>query len=132
MQFKRVFLIVLDSLGVGEAVDAINYNDSGSNTLGHINEKCDLFIPNLKKFGFLNTMDLQAIEDPEAYYTIAKPKNAGKDTINGLYEMMGVSSSIPFKTFNEGFPIEILTNIERITERKVIGNKCSNDDYIIN
>ena len=53
MRFKRIFLMVLDSLGVGEAADATNYGDSGANTLGHIKENYDLFIPNLAKIGFL-------------------------------------------------------------------------------
>ena len=58
MRFKRVFLLVLDSLGVGEAVDAVNFSDNGANTLGHVNEACDLFIPNLKKIGFLDTLTM--------------------------------------------------------------------------
>ena len=57
MRFKRVFLLVLDSLGVGEAEDAVNYGDTGANTLKHIEENYDLFIPNLKKIGFLNTVN---------------------------------------------------------------------------
>ena len=61
MNFKRVFLVILDSLGVGEAKDASIYNDIGANTLGHINEKYNLFIPNLKKIGFLNTINLLSI-----------------------------------------------------------------------
>ena len=118
MKFKRVFLIILDSLGVGEAEDAANYGDAGANTLGHIKEKSDLFIPNLKKIGFLDTLNMQDNPKVDAYYTIAKPNNAGKDTLNGHYEMMGITNNIPFKTFNSGFPTEILAGIE--------------DDYIIN
>lgn len=132
MKFKRIFLMILDSLGVGEAVDAVNYGDNGANTLGHIKEKSDLFIPNLKKIGFLDTLNMK--EDPkvDAYYTIAKPNNAGKDTLNGHYEMMGITNSIPFKTFNSGFPTEILAGIEEVTGRRIIGNKCCNDESIIN
>ena len=62
MKFKRVFLIVLDSLGVGEAIDASNYGDTGACTLGHINENNELFIPNLKKLGFLNTINMSIME----------------------------------------------------------------------
>ena len=58
MKFKRVFLMVLDSLGVGETEDAANYGDTGANTLGHIKENYDLFIPNLKKIGFLDTLNM--------------------------------------------------------------------------
>ncbi len=132
MKFKRIFLMVLDSLGVGEAQDAAGYGDSGCNTLGHIKDNYDLFIPNLAKIGFFNTLNMDDNPNVDAYYTIAKPNNAGKDTIAGHYEMMGITSNIPFKTFNKnGFPMELIDEIERITGRRVIGNKCSNDQQII-
>lgn len=131
MKFKRIFLMVLDSLGVGETTDAINFSDNGSNTLGHINEQCDLFIPNLKKIGFLDTLNMNENENVEAYYTIAKPTNAGKDSLNGHYEMMGIKNDIPFKTFNSGFPYDVLAGIEQATGRRIIGNKCCSDDSII-
>ena len=123
--------MVLDSLGVGETTDAINFSDNGSNTLGHINEQCDLFIPNLKKIGFLDTLNMNENENVEAYYTIAKPTNAGKDSLNGHYEMMGIKNDIPFKTFNSGFPYDVLAGIEQATGRRIIGNKCCSDDSII-
>lgn len=132
MKFKRIFLMVLDSLGVGEANDAANYGDNGCNTLGHIKENYDLFIPNLAKIGFLNTLNMDENLNVDAYYTIARPNNAGKDTLAGHYEMMGIVSNVPFKTFNGGFPIELIDEIEKITGRRVIGNKCSNDNSIIN
>lgn len=131
MKFKRVFLMVLDSVGVGEAQDAAKYGDTGANTLGHIKEKCNLFVPNLKKIGFLDTLNMNEDDGVEAYYTIARPNNAGKDTLNGHYEMMGITNNIEFKTFNNGFPTELLDGIEQITGRRVIGNKCCNDDSII-
>lgn len=131
MKFKRIFLIVLDSLGVGETVDAVNFSDNGANTLGHIQEQCDLFIPNLKKIGFLDTLNMNENENVDAYYTIAKPINAGKDTLNGHYEMMGIKNDIPFKTFNSGFTFDVLNGIEEVTGRRVLGNKCCNDDSII-
>ena len=131
MKFKRIFLIVLDSLGVGETADAINFGDNGANTLGHINEQCDLFVPNLKKIGFLDTINMNENPNTEAYYTIAKPINAGKDTLNGHYEMVGIKHDVPFKTFNNGFPYDILVGIEQVTGRRVVGNKCCIDDAII-
>lgn len=131
MKFKRIFLIVLDSLGVGETTDAINFGDNGCNTLGHINEQCDLFIPNLKKIGFLDTLNMSENSNVDAYYTIAKPINAGKDTLNGHYEMVGIKHDVPFKTFNNGFPYDILIGIEQVTGRRVVGNKCCIDDSII-
>lgn len=123
--------MVLDSLGVGETSDAINFKDNGANTLGHINEQCELFIPNLKKIGFLDTLNMSENNNVEAYYTIAKPINAGKDSLNGHYEMMGIKHDVPFQTFNSGFPAEILEAIEQTTGRMIIGNKCCNDDSII-
>ena len=131
MQYKRIFLIVLDSVGVGAATDAEKYNDVGANTLGHIIEKTNPFIPNLKKIGFTNTLNMNESDEVDAYYTIAKPKNAGKDSLNGHYEMMGVLSDIPFKTFNDGFPLEILNSIEYITGRRILGNKCCNNSIDI-
>lgn len=131
MKFKRIFLIILDSLGVGETSDAANYGDVGANTLGHIAEANDLFIPNLKKIGFLNTVNMDENDNVDAYYTIAKPVNAGKDSINGHYEIVGLKNEIPFKAYNEGFTYEILAGIESITGRSVIGNKCSTDGSII-
>ena len=132
MKFKRIFLIILDSLGVGESVDAINYGDTGANTLRHIKDNYDLFIPNLKKLGFLNTINMDQNDNVDAYYTIARPNNPGKDTLNGHYEIMGVKNDVQFKSFTEkGFPRELLDQIEAITRRRVIGNKnCSGNEII--
>lgn len=133
MKFKRVFLVILDSLGVGEAMDASNYGDIGANTLGHINEKYDLFVPNLQKLGFMNTLTMADKEEVEAYYTIARPTNPGKDTLTGHYELLGVRNLVPFKSFIEnGFPRELLDQIEQLTKRRVIGNKNAQGLDIIN
>ncbi len=132
MKFKRIFLMVLDSLGVGEALDANNYDDNGANTLGHIKDNYDLFVPNLKKLGFLNTINMDVNNDVDAYYTIARPTNPGKDTLNGHYEIMGVKNDIQFKSFTtNGFPRELLDQIEFATGRKLLGNKnCIGKDII--
>ena len=132
MRFKRVFLIVCDSLGVGEAQDALNYGDIGANTLKHINDKHNIFIPNLKKLGFLDTINMNEDEDVEAYYTIARPNNKGKDTLNGHYEIVGLRNEVPFKTFTEhGFPDELIKEIETQTGRKVIGNYAASGTEIL-
>ena len=132
MRFKRIFLIVLDSLGVGEAVDAVSYDDKGANTLGNIIKNYDLFIPNLKKLGFLNTLTMNNKES-EAYYTIARPKNKGKDSLSGHYELMGIENSIPYKSFSEsGFPRELLETIANQTKKGIIGNIVGNPLSIIN
>ena len=132
MKFKRIFLMVLDSLGVGEALDANNYDDNGANTLGHIKDNYDFFVPNLKKLGFLNTINMDENNDVDAYYTIARPTNPGKDTLNGHYEIMGVKNDIQFKSFTtNGFPRELLDQIEFATGRKLLGNKnCIGKDII--
>ncbi|MBE6146976.1 MAG: phosphopentomutase [Firmicutes bacterium] len=133
MKFKRIFLIIMDSLGVGEAMDANNYGDQGANTLGHIKENYDLFVPNLQKLGFLNTLNMDENLNVDAYYTIARPTNPGKDTLTGHYELMGVHNLVPFKQFTEnGFPRELLDKIENITQRRVIGNKNAEGIEIIN
>ena len=108
MKFKRIFLMVLDSLGVGETNDAVDFGDVGANTLGHIVEKYNLFIPNLKKIGFLDTLNMNENKNVDAYYTIAKPINAGKDTLNGHYEMVGIKNDIPFRAFNQGFTYDVV------------------------
>ena len=115
MKFKRIFVLILDSLGVGEALDANNYGDNGANTLKHIMENYDLFIPNLEKLGFLNTITMDDRDDVDAYYTIARPTNVGKDSLTGHYELMGLKNETPFKTFTEtGFPKELIDELEQL------------------
>ena len=125
MKFKRIFLIVLDSLGVGEAMDAEKYNDKGSNTLGNLVSKTNLFIPNLKKMGLLNTLTMNNGEG-EAYYTIARPKNKGKDCLSSHYELMGIEPSVSYDDFNYGpFPRTLLENIASTLQKPIIGNIIS-------
>ena len=133
MKFKRIFLIVLDSLGVGEANDAASYGDSGANTLGNIVKNYELFIPNLEKLGFLNTLTMNNKES-DAYYTIARPKNKGKDSLSGHYELMGIeNTNESYKTFTEAaFPREMLENIANNTKKGIIGNIIGNPIEIIN
>ena len=133
MKFKRIFVLILDSLGVGEAQDADKYGDNGCNTLKHIMDNYDLFIPNLEKLGFLNTLTLEDKEGVDAYFTIAKPTNIGKDSLTGHYEIVGIKSEVPFRTFSEsGFPISLIDKIEQATGKRVIGNKVGNGETIIN
>lgn len=133
MKFKRIFVVVLDSLGVGEALDANDYGDNGANTLKHIMDKYDLFVPNLKKLGFLNTINMDDNPNVDAYYTIARPNNSGKDSLTSHYELMGIECKTPFKTFTDrGFPREMIEQIEMATGRRIIGNKLANGEEIIN
>lgn len=131
MKFKRIFVIVLDSLGIGEAMDATSYNDNGANTLKNIIEKYDLFVPNLKRLGLINTFIQPLNDNTNAYYTVAKPTNPGKDTLSGHYEMMGIKMDNSYKLYPNGFPSELINAIEHITKRKVIGNVRANKNTII-
>ena len=132
MKFNRIFLIVLDSLGVGEAIDSKKFNDEGCNTLGHILENNPIEYPNLEKMGFLNLVNFKNIKDVNAYYTKAHPKANGKDTLTGHLELMGIRTLVPFKTFTEtGFPKELIDELEKRTGRKVIGNCNASGTEII-
>ena len=122
MKFKRIFLLVLDSLGVGEAIDADDYNDKGSNTLGHLIDKTNLFIPNLKKMGLNNTL-LMNNGEAESYYSIARPKNKGKDCLSAHYELMGIAPTRGYNVFNYGpFPRALLEKIASAIQKPIIGN----------
>ena len=132
MKFNRIFLIVLDSLGVGEAIDSKKFNDEGCNTLGHILENHPIDYPNLEKMGFLNLVNFKDIKEVNAYYTKAHPKANGKDTLTGHLELMGIRTLKPFKTFTEiGFPKELIDELEKRTGRKVIGNCNASGTEII-
>ena len=131
MKFKRIFLLVFDSLGVGETLDADLYNSKGANTLGHIVEKKDLFIPNLKKLGFLNTLTMNN-QESDAYYTIARPTNKGMDSLSGHYELMAIENNNMYKNFMEtGFPRQLLENIVLETKRGIIGNLVGNHESVL-
>ena len=131
MKFKRIFLIVLDSLGIGEAIDADKFDDLGANTLGHIIEKTNIDLPNLKKLGFLNLIGYNY--ETNGVYAKAKPLSNGKDTLTGHLEMMGVHTIIPFKTFTKDgcFPKELIDELEKQTGRKIIGNCVASGTEII-
>lgn len=131
MNFNRIFLIVLDSLGVGEAKDAFQYNSVGASTLGHINEKYPLFTPNLNKNGFMNLLNMTDDNKTEAYYTICHPVNKGVDSLSGHYEIVGVKNNEEFQIFPKAFDVELLKEISKITGRRIIGNVCCSNDTII-
>lgn len=134
--YKRVFVIVVDSLGVGGAADAEAYGDKGTDTLGHIAQSVDSFqIPNLQKLGMANLHPLQGVapaEKPLAYYTKLNEMSRGKDTMTGHWEMMGLKTEKPFITFTEnGFPPDLIAELEARTGRKVIGNKSASGTEIL-
>lgn len=132
MKFKRIFLIVLDSLGVGEAIDAKKFDDEGCNTLGHILKYNFIDYPNLEKMGFLNLVNYTNTSKTDSYYTKAHPKANGKDTLTGHLELMGIRTIKPFKTFTkDGFPKELIDELEKRSGRKIIGNCNASGTEII-
>ena len=135
-KYRRIFTIVVDSLGVGALPDAADYGDAGTDTLGHISQRMDEFcIPNLKKLGMANLHPLkqvEAAERPMGYYTYLYEASTGKDTMTGHWEMMGLYITKPFKTFTEtGFPKELLDELSQRTGRTIIGNKSASGTEIL-
>ena len=135
-KINRVFVVVVDSLGVGAMPDSSEFGDVGVNTLGHISESVENFhIPNLQKIGLANIIPLkqvEPVEKPMAYYTKMKEQSLGKDTMTGHWELMGLEVTKPFKTFTEtGFPPELIRELEVRTGRKIIGNKSASGTEIL-
>ncbi|BAC13802.1 phosphopentomutase [Oceanobacillus iheyensis HTE831] len=133
--FKRVFLIVMDSVGIGEAPDARDFNDVGANTLGHIAENMNgLNMPTMASLGLSNIRKIEGIEasaQPRAHYTKMQEASNGKDTMTGHWEIMGLHIEKPFRTFPDGFPDELIEELEQKTGRKVIGNKPASGTEIL-
>ena len=135
-KYKRIFTVVIDSLGAGEMPDAASYGDAGTDTLGHIAANVEEFkIPNLQKLGIANLKDLAGIapvEKPLAYYGKLREASNGKDTMTGHWEMMGLHITTPFKTFTEtGFPKELIDELSKRTGRTIIGNKSASGTKIL-
>lgn len=133
--FTRIVLIVLDSVGIGELPDAAKFGDSGAHTLGHIAERVQGFaLPNMARLGLGNIESLQGIapaDEPAGYYGKMAEVSVGKDTMTGHWELMGLKVTIPFNTFPNGFPQELIEAFEEQTGRKVIGNKAASGTAII-
>lgn len=136
MRYKRIFTIVLDSLGIGVMKDSPDYGDVGVDTLGHIAEKTEnLQIPNLQRLGIANLKKLHGIEPvekPLGCYMRLEERSCGKDTMTGHWEMMGLRVTKPFKTFTEtGFPKELIDELEKRTGKSIIGNKSASGTEIL-
>ena len=135
-KYKRIFVVVLDSLGIGAVEDSPEYGDVGVDTLGHIaREVPGLKIPNLKKLGMVNLHPLEGMEPAEhplGRYMRLKERSRGKDTMTGHWEMMGLLVTTPFQTFtSHGFPKELIDELEKRTGRKIIGNKSASGTEIL-
>lgn len=126
MKFKRVFTIVIDSVGIGRAYDSDKYSDWDADTLGHIGQAVNgLKMPNMQKLGLGNLHNIKGVEpsnNPIGYYTKMQEMSLGKDTMTGHWEIMGLNINQPFKVYPEGFPKELLDELEARTGRKVLCN----------
>ncbi|MCL6458685.1 MAG: phosphopentomutase [Gorillibacterium sp.] len=135
MKFRRVCLIVLDSVGIGELPDAPEFHDEGAHTIGHIAEQVKGFsLPNMQAMGLGNITaipNLPAVEQPQAYYGKMDEASVGKDTMTGHWEIMGLKIEAPFNTYPEGFPKSLIDEFEQATGRKVIGNKPASGTEIL-
>ncbi|WLR53253.1 phosphopentomutase [Bacillus tianshenii] len=125
----------MDSVGIGEAPDAAAFNDQGSDTLGHIAEHMNgLTMPNMGNLGLSNIRHIKGIEPadkPLAHYTKMQEASNGKDTMTGHWEIMGLNIEQPFRTFPDGFPAELINELEERTGRKIIGNKPASGTEIL-
>lgn len=135
-QYHRIFVIVVDSLGVGAMEDSPDFGDVGVNTLGHISQSVETFhIPNLQKLGLANVTPLVQVPPLEirrGYYGTLRERSKGKDTMTGHWEMMGLEVTKPFRTFTEtGFPPELIRELETKTGRTIIGNKSASGTEIL-
>ena len=141
MKYKRFIVIVMDSLGIGNAQDADKFyqngvSDKGSNTFGHIVDRFpDINIPNLRKLGIgdlVPNLSNNNISHPNSYTLKLNEASNGKDTMTGHWEMMGIYTSKPFQTFTEtGFPKDLIERLEKETGHKVIGNYAASGTQII-
>ena len=135
-KYNRVFVVVMDSLGIGAMPDADKFGDAGADTLGHISETVEhLNIPSLQRLGLANLKPLkqvEPVEKPLGYYAVLREKSNGKDTMTGHWEMMGIHTTKPFITFTDtGFPKELIEELEKRTGREIIGNKAASGTEIL-
>lgn len=135
-KYKRIFTIVIDSLGIGAMPNAAEYGDEGTDTLGHIDLHMPEFsIPNLVKLGIADLHPLTHVPEagrPMGYYGRLAEASVGKDTMTGHWEMMGLHITKPFQTFTDtGFPKELLEELSKRTGHKIVGNKSASGTEIL-
>ncbi|GEO74450.1 phosphopentomutase [Levilactobacillus namurensis DSM 19117] len=138
MAFKRIFGLVMDSVGAGAAPDSGKYGDQGADTLGHVGQfyEGNLQLPNLARLGLSNLhgtpiMGVPVNPDPHAYYGKMQEISAGKDSMDGHWEMMGLPVTKALSTFPNGFPQDLLDKLEAFSGRKIIGNRPESGTKII-
>ena len=137
-KYQRIFLIVMDSVGTGAAADAAKFNDVGADTLGHIGDyfKGELNLPNFQKLGISNLRNqpikgVPANANPLGYYGKMQEISAGKDSMDGHWEMMELPVKKPLSYFPKGFPTELMDKISKFSGRKIIGNRPASGTQII-
>ncbi|MBA9027270.1 phosphopentomutase [Peribacillus huizhouensis] len=125
-RYKRIFLVVMDSVGIGEAPDADLFGDEGADTLGHIAAEMNgLKMPNLGKLGLSNIREIQGVDkadQPLGFFSKMQEASTGKDTMTGHWEIMGLNITKPFRVFPDGFPELLIHELEARTGRSIIGN----------
>lgn len=136
MKFKRIFVIVTDSMGIGEAKDAAKFNDTGANTFKHIAEGMPTFnVPNLEALGIGNICEnkmVKKVDNPKGVVAKLQEVSTGKDTLTGHFEMMGLKVTTPFPSFTDtGFPKELIDELEKYSGRKMIGNVAESGTEIM-
>ncbi len=131
--YKRIIILVMDSVGIGHASDAANFNDEGSNTLGHIESTAGLIhCPTLRSLGLANIADIKTDETPvKGAYGKMEEVSTGKDTTSGHWEMMGHPVTVPFPTFYDGFPKELMDTFTKETGYGYLGNEVASGTEII-
>lgn len=131
--YKRIIILVMDSVGIGHASDAAKFNDEGSNTLGHIEATAGLIhCPTLRSLGLANIADIKTDETPVmGAYGKMEEVSTGKDTTSGHWEMMGHPVTVPFPTFYDGFPKELMDTFTKETGYGYLGNEVASGTEII-
>ena len=131
--YKRIIILVMDSVGIGHAPDAAKFNDEGSNTLGHIEATAGLIhCPTLRSLGLANIADIKTDETPVmGAYGKMEEVSTGKDTTSGHWEMMGHPVTVPFPTFYDGFPKELMDTFTKETGYGYLGNEVASGTEII-
>jgi len=136
MKYKRIFLIVIDSVGVGEMPDANKFGDVGSNTISNLAKATGgITLPTLESFGYghlTNILGVKDIQQPKANTLKMAELSNGKDTMTGHWEIMGIKTEKPFITFTDsGFPKELIDELEKASGRKIVGNKAASGTVIL-
>ncbi len=137
MKYKRIFLIVMDSVGIGTCPDSYKFDDEGANTIGHIAESYEkgINLPNMESLGYGKIAPIRGVRSwvpNKGYYSKMRELSNGKDTMTGHWEMMGIKTVKPFVTFTDtGFPFDLIHELEVKTGRSIIGNKSASGTEIL-